>query len=329
MYSAIVPVSKEAILSLLTPYDIFRKYIPGYEPETTRSSPLAIDKHASFWSKIDIKGRIWFKDYARNVQGDCFTLVQEIYHCDFMDALNHINVDFNLKLGEPNVNFDEVRSEIEKYQVKAPTPKEAANIQIAKREWEIHDLQYWAEHGISYQTLLRFNVVPINFYWIRDYKFRADKYAYSWMVYDKRKIYQPFNENNKWAGDLRSNYVQGLQFLPKSGTTLLLQSSLKDIMSVLEIYSLNGVAGSSETTPIPNFILDDLETRFTNIYVLHDGDKAGWNSATELAYQRRYVNISLPELMKGDRRIKDPSDYIKYGSKSLLDEIFKLYKLIP
>lgn len=328
MYAAVVPVNKEAILSLLTPYDIFRKYIPNYKPETSLSSPLALDKHGSFWSIIDRSGRIWFKDYARNVSGDCFTLVQEIYHCDFMDALHHINADFNLKLGEPNIDYDAVKAEIKKFHEVAPTPKEAANIQIASRGWEIYDLQYWAEHGISYQTLLKFGVTPINFYWIRGYKFRADKYAYSWMVYDKRKIYQPFSESNKWTGDLRSNYVQGLQFLPRSGDTLLIQSSLKDIMAVLEIYSLNGVAGSSETTPIPSFILDDLDKRFSNIYVLHDGDRAGWNSGTELAFQRRYVNISLPELIQNDRKIKDPSDYIKYGHKPLLDEIFKLYKLI-
>ena len=99
-------------------------------------------------------------------------------------------------------------------------------------------------------------------------------------------------------------------------------------MSVVERYDIPGVAGSSETTPIPEFILDDLDRRFEEIYVLHDGDTAGWESAAELSIQRKYTNIVLPEMSKVGKKIKDPSDYIKYKEHRLLDAIFSLYKLI-
>ena len=282
MYSAIVPLTIDTILSLITPYDIFRKYIPGYEPQMSLSSPFDKDSHPSFWSRIDEKGNIWFKDYARKISGDCFTLVMEIYKCNFYTALEHINTDFNLGLNKSNTDFNSVQAELKKFHIEAPKPKQLANIQIASRQWTIQDLQFWAEHGISANTLNYFGVHPISFYWIRDYKFAAERLAYSWMVYNKRKIYQPYSENHKWYGDLQSNYVQGLQFLPKHGKRVIIQSSLKDIMSVVERYNIPGVAGSSETTPIPEFILDDLDRRFEEIYVLHDGDTAGWESAAEL-----------------------------------------------
>ena len=67
--------------------------------------------------------------------------------------------------------------------------------------------------------------------------FRASKLSYTYDYYVKdgifrRKIYQPLNEYMKWLSNCSLDVVQNYRNLPKSGDLLIIQSSLKDALTM-------------------------------------------------------------------------------------------------
>ena len=70
------------------------------------------------------------------------------------------------------------------------------------------------------------------------------------------KIYQPYSKF-KWLSNTSVSDLQGLSQLPKSGDTLVITKSLKDVMC-LDIWGIPAVAPSSESCVIPSDIVKQL-----------------------------------------------------------------------
>ena len=316
-------LTKEAILSRVSPYDIFRHYIPWYVPNRTILTPFVNETRPSFWSVVRQDGSIWFKDFGRGYSGDCFTLVQILNGgCDFPTALRHINVDMGLDLEGSSIKPGSVKFVPS---TDAPVAPETV-ISCSLRDFNEEDLIYWGLHGISYHTLITYRVAPIDYYWVNEYYFRAQPKAYRWPVQDQVKIYQPYHPDPqyKWSGCVGSQNVQGHDQLPQRYHTLILQSSLKDAMACLDLLQIPGVSASSETTPLPKDFLDEYERRFDRICILFDSDDAGQKHAQELTDSRKYENLVLPFSTK---EFKDPSGMIFNGKRETLVEFFRSHHL--
>ena len=110
---------------------------------------------------------------------------------------------------------------------------------------------------------------------------------YAYKVYDRFKIYRPLaSKYTKWRTNLTNRHVQGLSELPQEGGNLLIiTKSLKDVMCLYEM-GFNAIAASSETTFIPDDILNLLQTKWKNIIILYDRDKTGMKTARE--YSKKY-----------------------------------------
>lgn len=325
MYGVSEDVSKENILKYITPYDIFCFYIPWFAPHRTIKTPFTNEKHGSFYATVFNKGHIWFRDYGRNIKGDCFTLVQELFSCNFLEALHRINSDMGLGLGDSAfdvVGIENKRSLVHKNN--QPAPRQSADINLKFRDWIVDDLEFWASYGIDKITLDFYQIRPIRAYWIRDMKFLTDKLAYAWPSDGKWKVYQPHNNEHKWYGDIQR--PQGEDYIPKYGEVLLLQSSMKDIAACKARYNLPGIASISETIPFDTIDLMSYEKRFNRICVLYDNDTTGIESSTSICVERGYENIILPKT--SNLKAKDPSDFVYYRLEHILDDVFKSYGLI-
>lgn len=314
-------VTKEDLLKHVSPLNIFNFYSnKQLQIRNLTLSPLRKEKNPSF-SLFVKNGEILFKDFVLG-GGDCIKFVQMMFSLNYMDALSKIVIDFNLKSHflykeinnvTKNKNFKEVNEEkiIEEF--------DETYLNIRRRKWQKHDLEFWSNFGITYKTLKHYKVVPISYIFLNDTITKADKFAYAFIEKkdDKLtfKIYQPFNKKIKWLTNHDESIWQGWNQLDKTGYNLIITKSLKDIMTISSVTGINSTALQNENIIPKQHIIDDLKSRFGNIYIFYDND---FNSSTnwgrkfgkKLSKLIEIQQIEIPSKYKS----KDISDFVKkYG----------------
>jgi hypothetical protein len=93
---------------------------------------------------------------------------------------------------------------------------------------------------------------------------------------------------------------------------LIITSSLKDVMSIRDTLGYNAVALQAETTKPKEHIINELKSRFKNIYLFYDNDytkEKNWGQlyAQEICDTYGFNNICIPNQYD----TKDFSDMIK------------------
>ena len=314
MYEITADLSKENLLSKIDSYNIFKYYCSEFKSVGKPfRSPFREDKHPSAFI-IHYNGDLLFKDFG----GDSLravSFVMKLFNLTFRDALEKINFDFNLGL---NGNWSNNLIELEE-NIYIPE-KDTTIIRIKKRDWNELDISYWNSFGIQISTLNSFNVVPISFFSINDYMFKAAELSYSYEYYwyedvFRRKIYQPLSKD-KWYSN-GGYVVQGEGMLPKEGDLLIITSSLKDVMTLYEL-GYTAIAPTSETSFVPATYFEKQNKRFKRIIVFMDSDDTGIKRSIELNKRWNLEYILIPK----EYERKDISDFNKkYGrekSKKLL-----------
>ena len=131
---------------------------------------------------------------------------------------------------------------------------------------------------------------------------------YAYKVYDKFKIYRPLaSKYTKWRTNLTNRHVQGLAELPQEGGDLLIiTKSLKDVMCLYEM-GYHAIAASSETTFIPEDILQSLRSKWKHIVILYDRDRTGMANARQYSKQYKFDAFFVNKKFKA----KDISDAVR------------------
>lgn len=209
---------------------------------------------------------------------------------------------------------------------KAYEKSEETVIGVVRQEFTNVDKAFWQQFGITLDTLKRYNVSSIKYYLCDGivkgiYKDESPMYAYK--VYDKFKIYRPLADKyTKWRNNLTEYDIQGLEQLPEKGELLIITKSLKDVMCLKEM-GYNAISPSSESTFIPDKVLEELKCRFKNIIVIYDRDKAGCKNLRKITTTYRLKPLLIHKSFKA----KDISDAIKLNSfetiKNWIDNEFR------
>lgn len=320
MYEITSDLSKENLLSKIDSYSIFKYYCPNLKKVNKPfKSPFHEDKHPSAFV-IYYDGDFLFKDFG----GDslrAIDFVMKMYNLSFREALEKINFDFNLRLGgKTGEDID-----IPTFDDTVVYEKTTAIIKIKRRDWNEKDLAYWGSFGITLETLKKFNVVPISYFSINGYMYKAAELSYSYEYYwengiFRRKIYQPLSKD-KWFSN-GGDVVQGEGMLPKSGELLIITSSLKDVMVLYQL-SYTAIAPTSESTFIPYKYFEKQNTRFKRIVLFMDSDEAGIKQSLKLNEKWGLDYILIPR--KANK--KDISDFNRaYGYENSILLLNKLLK---
>jgi len=234
-------------------------------------------------------------------KGNCFSLVMQLYSATYQEALMIIKTDFSLKK-----DFNPELTTKQEYSIRT------TDIKIKSVEWTTKYLEYWEQYNISKECLIKFNVVPISYYWVNHNRFKCE-YSFAYLLQGKYKILQPYDELFKWISNTNSETVQGLTQLnhPKD---IIITSSLKDVMSIWEELNIQAIAPSSENTMLPNWVIEKLKLLNTTIWF--DSDEPGIIAAEK--YREYGFRIFNHDGTLG----KDPSDCIKngYDLKSIWNE---------
>jgi hypothetical protein len=326
-------ITSELILQKVSEYDIFKYYIPNLELNRPINSPLRTDNIPSFSvfyaSKIN---KLLFKDFATKEKGDCFVFVSKLFCINYYETLLKIAFDFNI------INNDISVSNNKKIQLKKIDYKNKVSIHlgIKKQLFTQKDIIFWNSYGISEKTLKEYNVYSCSHIFINDYIFVINNnsnpaYAYLELKDNKvtYKIYQPFNTNQRFISNVDKSIWQGWTQLPDKGENLIITKSLKDVMSIVENTKIPSVSLQAETTDPKPHIIDELKSRFKNIYLLYDNDfnkDINWGNlyGNELSLKYKINQIEIPNKYKS----KDFSDLVKnHGINKSKLLIFNLLNL--
>ena len=307
------PLTIEYILSKVSEYDIYASYIGQFKPGLIYNSPFRKDTNPSFGIFLSKRtGKLLFKDHGSGVCGDVIKFVREYTGIS---------------------NYNEVLQEIvkrlkitNKTVLKSTKPIESKEtvIGIVRQAFTKIDEQYWGSYHISMPTLEKYNVHSIKYYLCNGivkgiYKDENPMYAYK--VYNNFKIYRPLGDKfTKWRNNLTEFDVQGYAQLPKKGNLLIITKSLKDVM-VLHEMGYNAVSPSSESTFIPDVVLNDLKKRFKNILLCFDRDVPGVQNMRKVSLKTGLNGFLVHKSFKA----KDISDAVKTnGFESVHDWLKKL-----
>lgn len=312
-------ITLDWILSKVTEYDIYAKYIGQFKVGMIYNSPFRKDKNPSFGIYYSRRTKqLLFKDHGT---GECGNVIKFVslftgkteYNDILSDIVDKLNITNNTKL-------------VSSKQYIQPTE---TVIGVVRQEFNDVDINYWKQFNISINTLKKFNVNSIKYYLCNGivkgtYKRENPMYAYK--VYNNFKIYRPLADKyTKWRNNLTDYDIQGYEQLPQKGDILFITKSMKDVMCLHEM-GYPAVSPSSESTFLPKDVLEQLKTRFKRIIILFDRDVAGVKRSRKLSRETGLEAMFINKKFKA----KDVSDAVKANSfeeiKNWLDETIKNYR---
>lgn len=312
-------ITLDWILSKVTEYDIYAKYIGQFKVGMIYNSSFRKDKNPSFGIYYSKRTKqLLFKDHGT---GECGNVIKFVslftgkteYNDILSDIVDKLNITNNTKL-------------VSSKQYIQPTE---TVIGVVRQEFTDVDINYWKQFNISINTLKKFNVNSIKYYLCNGivkgtYKRENPMYAYK--VYNNFKIYRPLADKyTKWRNNLTDYDIQGYEQLPQKGDILFITKSMKDVMCLHEM-GYPAVSPSSESTFLPKDVLEQLKTRFKRIIILFDRDTSGVKRSRKLSRETGLEAMFINKKFKA----KDVSDAVKANSfeeiKNWLNETIKNYR---
>lgn len=309
-------ITLDYILSRVSEYDIYARYLGQFKIGYIYNSPFRQDKNPSFGIFRSRKtGKLLFKDHGNGLCGDVIKFVQEFTGItNYNDLLNQIVKDLNIK------NNTVLKS------TKEQEKSEETVIGVVRQDFTEADIKYWEQFNIKADTLKKYNVSSIKYYLCNGIVkgiYKEDNPMFAYKVYDRFKIYRPYGDKyTKWRNNLTEYDIQGYEQLAESGDLLIITKSMKDVMCLREM-GYNAISPSSESTFIPDRVLEVLKCRFKNIIVIYDRDKAGCKNLRKITTTYRLKPLLIHKSFKA----KDISDAIKLNNfetiKNWIDNEFR------
>ena len=300
-------MSLKDLLEKVSDYDIYSYYLGSFKPKTLMNSPLRPDdKIPSFAIFPSKTGDLLFKDHGTGEAGNALKFIKlyrgiqtrEELERELLKIVRRLNPNETIRTN----NYTKL------------VGSGVTDIGIVRQPFTEVDKRYWKQFHISLDTLKRFNVFSIKYFLCNRVvrgTYKEDSPMYAYKVYDRFKIYRPLSSKyTKWRTNLTNRHVQGLAELPKEGGNLLIiTKSLKDVMCLYEM-GFNAIAASSETTFIPEDILQSLRSKWKHIVILYDRDAAGMQNSRKYSKQYKMDAIFVNKKFKA----KDVSDAVKSNS---------------
>lgn len=294
------PITLEYILSKVTEYDIYAHYLGQFKVGMIYNSPFRKDKNPSFGIFYSKRTKqLLFKDHGT---GECGNVIKFVQLYTGKTNYNDILQDIVAKL---NITTDTRLDSSKQY-----IPSQETVIGVVRQEFTDVDTNYWSQFHISIKTLKKFNVNSIKYYLCNGivkgiYKPENPMYAYK--VYNNFKVYRPLGDKyTKWRNNLTEYDVQGYEQLPKKGDICIITKSLKDVMCLYEM-GIPAISPSSESTWLPDTVLEDILKRFKRVLICFDRDGPGMRNLRKISLKTGLNGLIMHKKFKA----KDISDAIK------------------
>lgn len=307
-------VEESTIARLFLHMEYGKKYKSLFREDPTPSAGLYYSKN----------GRLRYNDYMQNLSIP--STIMKLNNWDYGQLTKELYKTFGVENSSIIIRSKVVyNGEIDQYKKSQSSTK----IQIRRRDFTDNDLKFWAQFGISRETLNLYSVFSISHFWINGRLINGLEYCYSYDFYFedsifRRKIYQPYSSKYKWFSN-GGKVCQGEINMPESGDLLIVTKSLKDVMTLHEL-GYTAVAPPSESTFLPEEYFLKQKERFNRIVIWYDNDfdkesNSGQIKGVLFSKQYQIENVFIPS----EYKVKDISDFVKKYGK---EESIKLIKKI-
>lgn len=279
--------SQSLILEAVDEYTLYCFYTGIHDliPGVAYNSPLRTENHPSFavyYSRKYEDIEFMWKDFKLGESGSIFKLVRLLFDLkNDKEVYAKISQDFGLGLDLPEV--------VTKIRLYNPPSKLNKKIRVSSIPFTNEALAYWEQFGIGERILQKYCVTQVSHYWTFDgqpYPRSAFNLTFAYRVGKYYQLYSPYAPKAmKFRSDLPENYFFGYLQLPETGSMLVIDKSMKDVM-FCSVLNIPAVAGKSEVIHIPHQKILELRNRFDSIFLTLDPDDAGRKQAE--VYVSRY-----------------------------------------
>jgi hypothetical protein len=309
-------ITPDVILQRLTPYDIFKFYMPNKDWSINQSthSPFRKDTNPSFIIG-NRSGSLLFVDYVDlNTRGDCFTFVKMLFGMNSMDAvLSMIDKDFGLGLSGKSTNTGVYKVITAEYKQPEELGKRYTNIQVVPKKFTSEELAYWNEFHQDIQDLRDNNVFSLSKVYLNKqlFSFKPTELKFGYYYNGHWKIYRPHAEKkSKWLpNNVPISMMEGQGNLNKTQTAIITKSK-KDLMVLKKIYphvcAVQNEGAGCFTQENITFIKENSSRQILNF----DSDIPGVTNSQQITklYDFDYINVPREFLKEG---INDYADLAK------------------
>lgn len=304
-------ITKDLILSRFSEEQLMEYYLHVPVKKGLFRSPLRKDRRPTCSFYRNGSNTLIFKDFATGQHLNIFGVVQEMFHCDYFEALRIIANDMgivrdkSLQKNSGKINEHPVRMQ----------DKEMSKIQVEVQDFTDLELKWWGKYGITLETLKRFNVYSCKHVFLNGQLVaKSQQHCPIFGYYGKKyqgielwRCYFPKRTSFRFITNWPSKKIQGYDQLPKSGKLLVITKSLKDVMCLYSC-GITACAPNSENLFISDAVLEELKSRFENIVVFYDNDRPGlYNMAKIRREHPELVFVYIPK----EYGSKDISDFYK------------------
>ena len=319
MYSTktAITTSLRDVLSMLDDESIYSYYLGTLKINKLVNSPLRNDdKTPSFAIFRGKQGGLFFKDHGTGEGGNALRFVRLIAKIETREELEKELLRIVSKTNPNGIIKNHTYT----------TEPSVVDIGIVRQPFTEVDKKFWKQFHISIDTLRKYQVFSIKYFLCNRVvkgTYKEDSPMYAYKVNNGFKIYRPLaSKYTKWRSNLTNLDVQGLSEIPiDGGNLLIITKSLKDVMCFYEM-GFNAIAASSETSFIPDNIIEDLKKKWKNILILYDRDKTGMLKSRQFSKQYDVIPFFIHKKFKA----KDLSDAIKLNGYTRVKEW--LYKTL-
>lgn len=307
-----IPDSWENIVKKQGELAILGNYLPKITKlPTLLKCPYRTDKKPSLGLQF-YKGHIVYKDFATGESGGLLSLIKKITGKSEKDIRleldsvisSHIIIDDYMKF------FSNSNSK----------SKPNVILKIHRRVLNSNDIKYWQSYGINAHLLSSYDIHPIDYYWVNDFRIKADELAYTYRIVINGnvyyKIYQPLSKEHKWVNNYPRDTISLEKYISNTEKPIIICSSVKDALCLKHnIEGLDVCALQGEGYKIPV----SFKVKYINrkIFILFDNDKAGINYSTTLSKETNIPFLEIPQFDGG----KDISDLYKVQGKEMFTTI--------
>lgn len=301
------------LYSIIHPYEIFKFYCPNWSQvnyeinKNFHADPDLRPNDKSPSARITVSGNnnLYYIDYGEGVPYTAADFVGKKFNLSLPDSLDKIYKEISKSHIRYTFTHKEINNIITNYKHTATV------IKVKKRGWTSKDLNYWLKYGWTLELLDEAIIYPVIKYWINGKLFIPYEPVYAFDYYwheniFRRKLYFPFNRDNRFISNIDITVVQGWHMLPKEGGDLLIiTKGYKDIGTFISI-GIHACATNNETSFFPEEVVDKIKSRWKRIIIWWDNDNEGMKSSKKYAEK-----FDLEYIYNNEGDPKDPSDYFK------------------
>lgn len=299
-------LTKDAILSRITSYDIYRYYQGNFKLNTILVNRHRGEKDPSLIIGNKVSDQLTHKDFGDSSwRGDCFSFVQQIHSCDFPMALSIINRDFNLGLDGSKVVKDKkvIIWEAPEIIIKKPPLLQIVTLSTLTQEgWG-----YWSCYHQGEEDIFRENIFMPSEIWRnkrRMYLGNLLTFCYYYPDLDRWKIYRPHAPKReadtpphlwKWDTNLPFDYIEDLQSVEGAKLGILAKSK-KDRMVLRKALEISSIANvqAEDAACMTKEALDKFDTCKRKL-VVSDNDKKGKEFSWWLTNNHGFRHCNVPD----------------------------------